>query len=198
MSVIRSRDNPRVKAWMRLAVDPRERREHGLALIEGVHLVDTYLQEGGEPKTLLVSEEALSKPEISRIMERSSTVPVILADAIFKRISNAQTPVGVAAEIEIPANPIDPASSDGCVFLDGLGCRQRRHRAAKRGCVRHSGRVRRPRMCGPVVTQGAACGNGRAFLPAYRVVCRPCIRREPFRAALGLRNGPRRSSARFA
>ncbi len=120
MSVIRSRDNPRVKAWMRLADDPRERREHGLALIEGVHLVDAYLQEGGEPKTLLVSEEALAKPEISRIMGRSSTVPVILADAIFNRISDAQTPFGIAAEIEIPANLIDPASSDGCVFLDGL------------------------------------------------------------------------------
>ena len=47
MSVIRSRENPRVKAWMRLADDPRERRSHGLALIEGVHLVQAFLHEGG-------------------------------------------------------------------------------------------------------------------------------------------------------
>lgn len=120
MNVIRSRDNSRVKAWMRLADDPRERREHGVALIEGVHLVETFLQQGGKPATLLVAEEALAKPEISRIIERTSTVPVILANAIFNRISDAQTPFGIAAEIEIPAILIDPAASDGCVFLDGL------------------------------------------------------------------------------
>lgn len=120
MSVIRSRDNPRVKAWMRLADDPRERREHGLALIEGVHLVETFLQEGGVPSSLLVAEGAVSKTEISRLAGRASTVPVILADAIFNRISDAETPAGIAAEIEIPAILIDPAASDGCVFLDGL------------------------------------------------------------------------------
>jgi TrmH family RNA methyltransferase len=120
MSVIRSRENPRVKAWMRLADDPRERRKRGLALIEGLHLVEAFLQEGGVPASLIVAEGAMEKPEIGALVERASVAPVILADAIFRRISDAETPIGIAAEIEVPAARIDPAGSDGCVFLDGL------------------------------------------------------------------------------
>jgi TrmH family RNA methyltransferase len=45
---------------------------------------------------------------------------VILADEIFNRISDAHAPAGIAAEIEVPAATVDPAQSEGCVFLDGL------------------------------------------------------------------------------
>ena len=65
MSVIRSRENPRVKAWARLADEPRERRKNGLAIIEGVHLVETCLQAGRVPATLIVSESALARQEVS-------------------------------------------------------------------------------------------------------------------------------------
>jgi TrmH family RNA methyltransferase len=120
MSVIRSRDNPRVKAWARLAEEPRERRKLGLALIEGVHLVETYLARRGAPGDLLVSEAALGKREIAGLVERSGLRPVILEEAIFKRISDAETPSGIAAEIPIPKQEFDVSESPGCVFLDGL------------------------------------------------------------------------------
>ena len=67
MAVIRSRDNSRVKDWMRLTLEPRERRERGSALIEGIHLVETFLQQGGVPENLLVSEAALSRDRQRRI-----------------------------------------------------------------------------------------------------------------------------------
>lgn len=120
MSTIRSRENPRVKAWIRLAAAPRERRKRGLALIEGIHLVETFLQAGGLPASLIVSEAALDRSEITRLVERSGVVPVVLPEALFKRISDAETPAGIAAEIDIPQATIDPAQSAGCVFLEGL------------------------------------------------------------------------------
>ncbi len=120
MSVIRSRDNPRVKAWARLAEEPRERRKLGLALIEGVHLLETFLARRGSPKTLLVSEAALGKREIDALVEQSGLAPVVLEEALFKRISDAETPSGIAAEITIPDDRIDLPASRGCVFLDGL------------------------------------------------------------------------------
>ena len=53
MTVLRSKDNPKVKRWMRLAEDGRFRRQEGRALIEGPHLV-----EAGSKflKTLIVVE----------------------------------------------------------------------------------------------------------------------------------------------
>ena len=120
MNVIRSRDNPRVKAWARLAEEPRERRKLGLALIEGVHLVETFLARRGSPKSLLVSEAAIGKREIGGLAERSGLAPVVLEEAIFRRISDAETPFGIAAEITIPDDQIDLSVSRGCVFLDGL------------------------------------------------------------------------------
>jgi TrmH family RNA methyltransferase len=118
--VIRSRDNDRVKAWSRLADDPVERRSRGLALIEGAHLLETYLDRCGAPVSLIVSETAASRPDIGSLLKRCGMEPALLADNLFKRISDTKAPAGIAAEIRIPGQGIDPAASAGCVFLEGI------------------------------------------------------------------------------
>ncbi len=120
MSVIRSRDNARVKAWARLADDPRERRGQGLALIEGVHLIETFLGTGLLPTCLIASESGVGRTEVAQLLARIGMQPCVLADALFNRISDTQAPAGIAAEIRIPISTIDPAASAGCVFLEGI------------------------------------------------------------------------------
>jgi TrmH family RNA methyltransferase len=121
MSVIRSRDNARVKAWVRLADDPRARRRQGMALLEGVHLVEACLAAGGTPTELIVSESALGRSEIAQLVARAGSADVhVLEDGLFKRISDAETPAGIAAGIAIPAAAVDPATSRACVFLEGI------------------------------------------------------------------------------
>ncbi len=120
MNVIRSKNNARVKTWIRLAADAKERRRRGLALIEGIHLVETLLSLGRSPVNLIVSESAAVRLEIGRIIERASLEPVVLADAVFNRIAGTDTPVGIAAEIEFSETKVDPAMSASCLFLDGI------------------------------------------------------------------------------
>jgi TrmH family RNA methyltransferase len=120
MNVIRSRENARLKAWIRLADDPRERRRQGVALLEGVHLLESYIASGRMPACLIVAESAIVHPEVTILMARAGGTPFVLADALFKRISDAGSPVGIAAEIAIPATEFDPAESAGCVFMDGI------------------------------------------------------------------------------
>ena len=120
MSVIRSRENKRVKSWIRLAQAPRERRQRGLALIEGFHLVETFLRGDRVPTGLIVSESALDRTEIAQLMERSGIAPVVLSDTLFNQICDAGMQVGIAAEIQIPHQEIDPAGSTGCLFLEGI------------------------------------------------------------------------------
>lgn len=120
MSVIRSRENPRVKAWLRMAADSRERRRQGRALVEGVHLVEACLAAGLEPLSLIAGESALGHPEVAGLLAQPVGAKFVLEDALFRRISDAETPLGIAAEIVIPGFELDPAESPGCVFLDGI------------------------------------------------------------------------------
>ena len=62
MKAIRSRDNPQVKALIKLAGSSRERRRTGTTLLEGEHLVRAYRDSGGVAETILASESAFARP----------------------------------------------------------------------------------------------------------------------------------------
>lgn len=116
MTVIRSRDNPKVKRWAKLASDPRFRKSEQRVLIEGPHLVGEALQAQLEPLVLIVSESGLKKSEVRKLV--GGREPVVLGDHIFGIVADAETPPGIAAEIAMP-NPRDAASKPA-VFLEGV------------------------------------------------------------------------------
>ena len=120
MSLLRSRDNPRVRRWHALAHDARARRSQRRALIEGAHLLAAYLAAGGCPKAVLVSESGSAKPEITRLVRRAAIEPVTLPDALLRWVADAATPTGLAAEISLPEGTADIARATHAVFLDGV------------------------------------------------------------------------------
>lgn len=120
MTVLRSRDNARVRRWARLARDARTRRTERRTLLEGVHLVSAYLEHGGRPSALLVTETGLQQPEIAALVGRAGTAPVLFADGVFRAVVEVDSPTGLAAEIEIPGSEPDLAAAQCCVFLEGL------------------------------------------------------------------------------
>ena len=88
MKAIRSRDNPQVKALIKLAGSSRERRRTGTTLLEGEHLVRAYRDSGGVAETILASESAFAKPEIRTFVETSpARARLVFSDAILERIS---------------------------------------------------------------------------------------------------------------
>ena len=117
-NVIRSRDNPRVKRWAKLASDSRFRRSEARALIEGPHLLAEALQAGLKPVTLIVSETGMKRAEIRRLIEREKGEPVVLGDHLFGIVADAETPPGIAAEIEIRTVAVDEAKP--ALFLEGV------------------------------------------------------------------------------
>jgi len=116
MTVIRSRDNPRVRRWAKLATDSRFRKNEERVLIEGPHLVTEALQAGLELETVIVSETGLERPEVQALIGKRE--PVVLADRIFGIVAEAETPPGIAAEIEVPQKGTDKTKS--AVFLEGI------------------------------------------------------------------------------
>ncbi|HUN68548.1 MAG TPA: RNA methyltransferase [Burkholderiales bacterium] len=120
MSVITSRDNPRVRRWRELARDPRERRRQQRAMIEGEHLVLAFLQSGRKVESLIVSKSGSDRAGFMALAARSGTRPAVLADSVFRAIADAGTPAGIAAEIALPDAAFEPKTSAACVLLEGV------------------------------------------------------------------------------
>jgi len=120
MSVLRSRANPRVRRWQKLLRDPRARRAEGKALIEGPRLVGAYLDGGGRPETLILGEDSAADREIAALAKRAGTETVLVSEAVFRALADAETPQGIAAEIALPATRPPLAESSCGVLLDGI------------------------------------------------------------------------------
>jgi TrmH family RNA methyltransferase len=67
---------------------------------------------------LLVSASRTGDPEIQKLLQRARIEPVELSESVFKSIADAETPQGIAAEIEIPRE--SPTANKSCVFLEGI------------------------------------------------------------------------------
>lgn len=106
--IISSRDNTLFKRLIKLADSARDRREARLALLDGEHLIEAYLDAGGVPVSLLHSAScapAVWQPLASRCQGAKI---VVLSDALFAELSPVETPTGVLAE----AAWLEAAASD--------------------------------------------------------------------------------------
>ena len=97
-STITSRDNPVFKRLKKLADSPRARRDARMTLLDSAHLIEAYLDAGGQPHTLL---RAASYPA-ERVNTLSARCPgakyLMLPDALFAELTPVATPTGLLAE----------------------------------------------------------------------------------------------------
>ena len=121
MKSIRSKDNPQIKALIKLAGSSRERRRTGTTLLEGEHLVRAYQESGGVAETILASESALADHEVGRFFENvPARSRLALADGLLDRISQLVSSAGVAAVIKTPRPGPVPQSVSDCLLLENI------------------------------------------------------------------------------
>ena len=106
MSVLTSKDNPKVKRWMKLATDARFRRSENRALIEGPHLIEAALQRGLKLLAVMATEQA----------DTLGLKPTMVSRGVLRAIVDTDTPQGIVAEIGIPSVQAKGAT----VFLEGI------------------------------------------------------------------------------
>lgn len=99
MKHIASRENPHFKALKKLCQSGRERRKSGRAVLDGMHLVESYVQHCGNPEEVIVSESGRLRPEIARYLEsgRGDFAITVLVDTLFDELAPVETPSGIMA-----------------------------------------------------------------------------------------------------
>ncbi len=103
MKTIRSRDNAFVKQLIALAHSSRERRKAGLTILDGVHLVRTYIDAIGAPHAIAIAESALVREEVRALLADVDAQMVnVLADNLMKEASSLESPAFVMAMAVTP------------------------------------------------------------------------------------------------
>ncbi|MCW5606047.1 MAG: RNA methyltransferase [Burkholderiales bacterium] len=121
MKIITSADNPHFKTLSRLLQSSRERRKAGLSLLDGVHLIQTYCENVGEPERIAVSATGLKSFEILNIINKLENIhPLVFSDALFGHLSTVATPTGILAAVRVPRERLIPADPGPCLLLDDI------------------------------------------------------------------------------
>jgi RNA methyltransferase, TrmH family len=103
MRAIRSRDNPLFKELIKLSGSARQRSKANQTLLDGAHLLAAYLDNGNQPRHILLNAAASHDGEIAGLLERTTDVPVTqLEDKLFAELSELKTPTGILALIDLP------------------------------------------------------------------------------------------------
>ena len=97
-----SRDNAIFKQLKRLSENARERGKENKTLLDGVHLIDSYLQAFGEPE-LLIIPEGKSSFEATNLMQTLSDVKTVMFPTLmFAELTPVASSTGILALVKIP------------------------------------------------------------------------------------------------
>ena len=119
MPRITSSANPRLKQAARLVASSRDRRKAGKCVLEGEHLVSSYLERYGEPETLIVSEGAALRPTVAKLVATLGERALVVPDPLFAALSVAPAGVGMIAVVPAPSAP-EPEAGDFCLLLEDV------------------------------------------------------------------------------
>ena len=99
---ITSRDNPIFKYQKKLADNARERRAERKTLLDGVHLIESYVEAFGEPELMIIPEgkSSLEATQLIQHLEHVSTI--MLPTLLFAELTPVASSTGILAQISTP------------------------------------------------------------------------------------------------
>ena len=122
---ITSRDNPVFKELRKVAGSASARRQMSQTLLDGVHLCQSYLDNGLLPIRCIVSDSACQNPEVAAIFARCENLGsscLVFSDALFSSFSQVEQGVALIFLIDIPSHTyvdID-AITGSCLLIDKI------------------------------------------------------------------------------
>ena len=118
---VASRSNAQFIELRALAKSARERELKRRTVLDGPHLVTSYVERGGSPRLVAVSEDRSGLPEIAALLERTRDCPqVCFKSELFRQLAPVDSPVGIVALIDTPQTDTAHALGDLVVLLEGI------------------------------------------------------------------------------
>jgi RNA methyltransferase, TrmH family len=116
---ITSRDNPIFKYLKKLSENARERRAEGKTLLDGVHLIEAYIQAVGEPE-LIIIPEGKSSLEATQLMQHLEHVNTIMFPTLmFAELTPVATSTGILA-VALQPNSHAAAGASFILLLEDI------------------------------------------------------------------------------
>jgi TrmH family RNA methyltransferase len=121
MKHIASRGNARFRELKKLCHGGRALRKSGRIVLDGMHLIESYVTRFGLPDEVVVSETGMGRAEIARCLEDHPELAAsVLADALFAELATVDSPSGIMAVAPVPRCAKRPDASADAVLLDGV------------------------------------------------------------------------------
>lgn len=120
MPVLTSRDHPLIKQLIKLESSAAYRNKTGLTLLDGEHLLQTYLAHIGVPTHVIVSE-SYAESALDALFHRNKLPKIsIVSDALLRAVAPVKTPTGILALIEKPKESQNQGAGDFYALLEDI------------------------------------------------------------------------------
>ena len=119
MEIIQSLQNPLFKEVRKLVESRRERLKSRRTLLDGPHLLASWLDAALAIDRILLTASALQNPELASLVERAQAPISVLDDRLFGELTELPSPSGILGLVAIPASSL-PRSAGFCLLLDGV------------------------------------------------------------------------------
>lgn len=123
MKQVSSSQNSSYKNFKTLMSSAKERRVQQRAVLEGIHLADSYIQTGALPVLCVVSQSAQENREVAAIIahcEGRDVHVLMISDHHFRDVSTVENGIGVALIIDQPQVSIPGVLDRSAILLDGV------------------------------------------------------------------------------
>ena len=147
MQRVTSRRNSRLREAIGLIASARDRRKAGKCVLEGEHLVSVYAERHGAPETLIVSDDALDRPQARALADAHAERTLVVPAKLLSELTVLPAGVGMLAVVRA-LRPAATEPGDFCLLLDD---------------------VQDPGNVGSMLRSAAAAGVRQAFLSKHCV-----------------------------
>ncbi len=118
MKLITSAQNEQLKHVSKLLSQAKARREYGQTVLEGVHLLQAYLQAGHQPLQVYIPESKSHQAEIRTLLAQlPPNILTCVSNEALSKITSLSDADDVMTVINIPEPPKWPSEGD-CIVLE--------------------------------------------------------------------------------